>query len=441
MKQLPEEAIDTYKNILTHTFSMGYFPQKFKEAKIILIPKPNKKGTDPRDYRPISLLEVPGKIYEKILNKRLRHYLESNNMFPHTQHGFRTKRGTETALAIIQEKIANTLANKHQCYLVLRDVAKAFDKVWHNGLRYKLANTQLPDLIIKTLGSFLTQRTGKLTINNTYTGPSFPIRSGVPQGSSLSPTLYTIYTADIPQDTPGSLNMMYADDITQIITHPSKSKNIMARHASREIVRINNYEKKWKIKTNTAKFKIIPLATRTTHPIIIDGQVIPYTNEGTILGLHVNKQGFSSQAKINVKKGQAALNILQRFSELPTDIKLHVVKAYLTPALTYPSYPLNCLSKSSLRELQRTQNRALRFAYNDRYPYQETTRTLHLRANMDTINIILYKRGQKTKEKLETTLQDRHYTDILQNYTEREHGWFRKPLKILKRNEPEPIYT
>lgn len=94
MKQLPEEAIDTYKNILNHTFSMGYFPQKFKEAKIILIPKPNKKGTDPRDYRPISLLEVPGKIYEKILNKRLRHYLESNNMFPHTQHGFRTKRGT-----------------------------------------------------------------------------------------------------------------------------------------------------------------------------------------------------------------------------------------------------------------------------------------------------------------------------------------------------------
>ena len=418
---------------------MGYFPNKFKTAKIILLTKPNKKGINPLDYRPISLLEVPSKIYEKIINKRLRHFIESNNALPNTQHGFRVNRSTETAIAVTQEKIAHALATKQQCYIVQRDVAKAFDKVWHEGLLYKLIKLRLPDILIKIISTFLNNRSGRISINN-YIGPIFPIRSGVPQGSAISPTLYSIYTADIPQAAPGSLNIMYADDITQIITHPSKSKNIMARHVSREIQAINEYEKRWKIKTNTTKFKIIPLATIKTVPIVVDGQIIPYTNEGNILGLHFNKHGFTCQAKINKARGKVALYILKRFSYLPTNIKLHLIKAYVIPVLTYPTYPLNSLAKQSILSLQQVQNSALRYAYNERYPYQKNTQELHENAALQPINIIAYKRGVKIKEKLERIIQDRNYIEIIELNMEDEHGWFRKPINVLKRAEPKPIY-
>ena len=82
----------------------------------------------------------------------------------------------------------------------------------------------------------------------------FSIKSGVPQGSSLSPTLYSMYTSDIPLLSEGCFNIMYADDITQIITYPGKSRMFMTRKTEREISKINSYETKWKIKTNATKF-------------------------------------------------------------------------------------------------------------------------------------------------------------------------------------------
>jgi len=243
---MTDEAIQIFTEILNHTLSMGYFPDKFKHARIKLIPKENKITTNPINYRPISLLEVPEKIYEKIINNRLRHYLETNNILPDTQHGFRAARGTHTALAVIHEKIAQALGEKHQCSIVLRDVSKAFDKVWHNGLKYKLIRLGMPEVITKTLCIFLDRRTASITLNS-FVGKTFAIRSGVPQGSSLSPTLYSLYTADIPTPMEGCLNIMYADDITQIITNISKSRKFMAKRVESEINKINEFEKKWKI--------------------------------------------------------------------------------------------------------------------------------------------------------------------------------------------------
>ena len=97
---MPEEAILTLIELLNTALSMGYFPSRFKHARIKLIPKQNKTSTDPKNYRPISLLEVPGKLFEKIINKRLRTFLETNKILPESQHGFRTARSTETAIGI-----------------------------------------------------------------------------------------------------------------------------------------------------------------------------------------------------------------------------------------------------------------------------------------------------------------------------------------------------
>lgn len=177
---------------------------------------------------------------------------------------------------------------------------------------------------------------------------------------------------------------------------------MMARRVQADIIRINNYEKLWKIKTNTNKFKIIPLASYKTEPIIVNQTHIPYSREGTILGLHINSTGLLGHVAHHRNKALQALTTLKRFNILPDKIKAHLVKAYITPILTYPAYPLNALSKQSTLKLQTVQNKAIRFAFNDNYPYSHTTRELHNQANIKPINI---NREKKHHESLNNSTQ------------------------------------
>ena len=143
------------------------------------------------------LLEVPGKILEKIVNNRLMKFPETNNKLHHNQYGFRKKRETESAIFRIYESIAIAQKHQHQCKVVCRDVSKAFDKVWHNGLRFKILHLGLPDVMEKLLRNLITDKRVQIRCNNKLDN-GFDICSGVPQGSVLSLTLYIMYTADIP---------------------------------------------------------------------------------------------------------------------------------------------------------------------------------------------------------------------------------------------------
>ena len=440
MKNVPDTAITKLKHIFNHALSMGYFPDKFKTAIIKLIPKPNTDHSKPLNYRPISLLEVPGKILEKIMNKRLRIFTEINNTLPDTQHGFRAKRGTDTALTTIWETLAHHTAKKHQCYMVLRDVSKAFDKVWHNGMKFKIIQLNLPDTITKFLNNFIVNRKAKIKINN-HTGQPFNITSGVPQGSSLSPTLYTIYTADIPEATHGCLNIQYADDITQIITYPGNSRHLMARRTVQEITRINEYEQQWKIKTNKNKFKIIPIAVQKKNNIIIDGENIEYSGNGKVLGLTISRNGLNKHINDISTKAKAALYDLYRFRDLPENIKTHLIKAFILPILQYPIIPLYTTSKTSQSKLQGIQNKALRFAFNEKYPYTKNTKTLHELTQTEPINYILHKRAERIFGKMESENQ-RTFSQILQNYEDNlNHNWFPKTKLKLENGPPMKIYT
>lgn len=94
---------------------------------------------------------------------------------------------------------------------------------WHNGLKYKLMNLNLPSTTTRILRNFIESREAKIKVGK-FTGPAFALESGVPQGSSLSATLYLIYTSDLPKPAVDCYNIIYADDITQTVTCRGKSR-------------------------------------------------------------------------------------------------------------------------------------------------------------------------------------------------------------------------
>ena len=315
MKHIPKETVTKLKNILNASLSAGYFPDHWKDAVIRLIPKPGKNPHHPSNYRPISLLEVPGKIFERIINHRLRQHLQLNNLYNPNQFGFRTRRGTTHAIAIATEAIAQSKADNGQCNVVLRDVAKAFDKVWHIGMKYKILHLNLPVIAEKLLCDFLKDRTAKIKINS-HLGESFGLYCGVPQGSVISPTLFTIYTHDIPSPNTGT-HIGYADDVTQIVNYEGKSRILLNHSTEREIERINAFERNWKIKTSVNKFAIIRLGARRDDSLMIDNDIYYTQNTGKMLGLTITSRGYGSHIQQKVNQAKAVLAKLYKFKNMP----------------------------------------------------------------------------------------------------------------------------
>ena len=93
------------------------------------------------------------------------------------------------AITKIYETVVLNQRNRGQRNIVCWDVAKPFDKVWHAGLKYKILQLELPDILEKMLCSFLDQQTAQIRMNNIHSD-KIHLASGVPQGSILSPTLY-----------------------------------------------------------------------------------------------------------------------------------------------------------------------------------------------------------------------------------------------------------
>ncbi|GBP87163.1 Probable RNA-directed DNA polymerase from transposon BS [Eumeta japonica] len=116
----------------------------------------------------------------------------------------------EQALLLI-EYISDGFKDKRKTVAVFFDVAKAFDRVWHAGLIYKLYKLELPDRLVIIIHHYLSNRHFSFRLDNTYSSMR-PIRAGVPQGSTLSPLLYSAYVNDIPRPSTGVQLALFADD-------------------------------------------------------------------------------------------------------------------------------------------------------------------------------------------------------------------------------------
>ena len=209
--QANDKVYEALAKICDACMATGYYPKLWKKAEGIMIPKLGKDGENSGNYRPISLLSCIGKLFENTLAGRIRNFLEKEKIFNKWQNGFRNKR---IAMEHVFRLVNETQLGFTKKWKKFIDVEKAFDSVWHDGLRYKLMNgLSLPRKMARLISSFLSDRTIKVNCCNNCS-EEVTLNTGTPQGSVLSPLLFIIYVDDIPEMSSLKVRLSkFADDI------------------------------------------------------------------------------------------------------------------------------------------------------------------------------------------------------------------------------------
>ncbi|KAH8295978.1 hypothetical protein KR018_005336, partial [Drosophila ironensis] len=150
-------------------------------------------------------------IFERIFLSRIMGVTRVQIAIPDHQFGFRHRHGTPEQAHRVVKHILTAFENKQYSSAIFLDVKEAFDRVWHYGLLHKLKSL-LPTGQFLLMKSYLLDRSFMVEVRGERSSIR-TVRAGVPQGSVLSPVLYTLYTSDLPNPTePGTLLATYADD-------------------------------------------------------------------------------------------------------------------------------------------------------------------------------------------------------------------------------------
>lgn len=362
LKELPRKAILLLTAIFNAILRVGYYPLHWKIAHIILIPKPGKPINELTSYRPISLLPIVSKLFEKLFLTRLQPVLDENHAIPDHQFGFRKKHATIEQVHRIATRIRRDLDEKTYCSAAFIDMEHAFDKVWHKGLLVKLKYL-IPHNMYVILKSYLTDRLFLVKYNSS-TSRLYPINSGVPQGSVLGPILYSLFTSDLPTS-PDTEIATFADDTAILASdeHPSLASSKLQDH----LHLVEQWIKKWRMKANPNKSTQITFTTRreTCPPVTLNNTQIPQKDTVKYLGVHLDrkllwKTHIQKKIKQLNEKHKSMWWLLGSKSQLSISNKILLYKVILKPIWTYACQLWGTASNTNIKIVERWQNKLLR---------------------------------------------------------------------------------
>jgi ribonuclease HI len=291
------------KTVLHSLFNIclkfGYFPKKWKEAKLILIPKSHENSS----FRPISLLPVIGKVFDKLITNRLTFFLHSKSLLSSNQFGFTRQKSTSGALQLITDTVRYFKCNKFFSAIISLDVKKAFDSAQWNKILQQLIQFGIPRNLFLLIRSFLDNR--KITFEQ----KTLFTTQGCPQGSCIGPVLWNVISNPLLQNIkqPHTVIVGFADDYSIIVG--AESVEDLQERASSVLASCINWADEIHISFNILKTQALfftPSAKlRQTPPpsVSFQGEDIPWKNSIKILGLNIdNRLNFTTHIKILVAR-------------------------------------------------------------------------------------------------------------------------------------------
>ena len=313
-------VVEPLSLIFKNCIDSGIFPNLWKKSHIPTLKKNDKHCIN--NDRPVSLLPICGKIFEHIIYNPVYLYLKNNDLLNPHQSGFHPNGSCiYQQLSIVHSIYADF---DHNPSLEVRgnflDISKAFDKVWHEGLLYKLESLGISGNLLKLFHSFLNDRHQRVVLNDQNSDWA-PILAGVPQGSILGPLLFLVYINDL-SDNLESLAKLFADDTSLFST--VHDPNHSAKIINGDLNKISEWAYKWKMLFNPDIIKQVQEVI-FSRKNIKKGHPIAYFNEAPVahtacqkhLGMHLDeKLNFSIHINEKIAKANKGIGLIRKLAQI-----------------------------------------------------------------------------------------------------------------------------
>jgi hypothetical protein len=356
--------------LINKSLENGIVPQIMKIAKVIPLYK-GKNAEQCTNYRPISLLPSISIFFEKIVHKRLYHFLNTQKAFYDSQYGFRPGYSTTAAITEFTSKLLESFDNKLNTIGVFLDLSKAFDTINHTTLLSKLRHYGVRGQALEWFRSYLSNRKQFVMYKNT-SSLLREVTCGVPQGSVLGPLLFIIYTNDLPNALRFTRCVLFADDTT--IYYSSRNLVHVIQNISVDLKHLTEWFKSNKLSLNISKTNYM-LFTKNNKDyeqninLRLSNENITRVNSTKFLGMIIddklNWQDHISHTKNKMSSGLYALNKSKHVLG-----KNHLKTLYHSLIHPYLSYGLllwGSASKSLTKKIEVMQNKAIRSITNSKY--------------------------------------------------------------------------
>ena len=375
IKHFPKPFIGQLGEFFNYIFKKHEIPVDWKQAEVIALAKPGKPSQEPGSYRPISLTSHLCKVYERIMKNRLTHYLEKNSLIAPEQAGFRKGRSTMDHVVSLGEKLKKTLRREKYVRLgTFFDIAKAYDRVWHNKLLSKIQDMQIEGNMYGFIREFITDRKMRVR-SGSNTSSLKTLEMGVPQGSVIAPTLFLIMINDVVKAAnERNKCMLYADDLSIISDNfcaGFSAKNLELHQEAINSAQATLAESGLELaaeKTAFLVFSRLPVSHhKYDYHIKLDKARIDPVSSVKFLGVTIsNKMDWSKHITNLVNKARKQLNLIKILAGIPwlkgTKLMVDITIALIRSRLTYGQEVYFGAPEVALNKLEATDRTALRIA-------------------------------------------------------------------------------
>jgi hypothetical protein len=366
LKHIAIQICDVYQLFFQSSIQQGKIPAEWKEANVVPI---YKKGDKKRaeNYRPVSLTSISCKLLEHILCSNILRHLDNHSILTESQHGFRKNRSCESQLITTIDDLAKSMDDSTQTDVILLDFAKAFDKVPHGRLLYKLKYYGIREHHHAWIADFLHDRTQQVVLDSS-TSNKAPVQSGVPQGSVLGPLLFLLFINDLPECvSEGTEVRLFADDCALYRKINSQADCQILQD---DLDKLQQWETDWMMAFHPSKCQVINVTRKKkkeVFPYSIHGHILAVEKVVKYLGVNIHeKLSWNDHIGQVTKKAQNTLNFLQRnTAKCPQETKIRCYTTVVRPLVEYCGVVWDPYTQTNIQELEKVQRRAARYVFSD----------------------------------------------------------------------------
>ena len=368
MKLVADIIASPLTTIINNSIEKAVFPDQWKIGKVCPIPKIDNP-TECKDFRPISILPIFSKIFERIIMRQLTKYIEDQSIYSITQSGFRKHHSTNTLLLKIRDDILNNLEKGEVTVAVLTDYSKAFDTVDYPTLVKKLHSLNFSKNVLKLITSYLTGRLQYVQIDDKLS-PRESISFGVPQGSILGPILFNIYVSDMKDNCENCTCVQYADDSNIYKSCKPANVDSTIECVQKTLNDIYKWSKQKNLLFNPDKTKFMIFTTN--RPRLRDAALQMCPDENTVLNRTESSKvlGVQLQQQLNwdvhlaevTKSCYSTIAILRKLKNITNKpLRKKLAEALILSKIDYCNTVFDPLSTTQQRRLQKVINSAAAF--------------------------------------------------------------------------------